>query len=346
MLKMQEILYKISMNKFLMERLQNTKNVKEIYQLCKEVEPQITENELEMGIQNLIVKSMTLNDNDLESVSGGKMNFNRAKSLLILTLMSAGLGLKNENVSAANVSCSTSSFAQTVKTEQAANKVTADGQSKLDTALLDAVFSENEAEIKKLLKQGANINAGKYIKVDDKSVYRTPLSLASQVGNLNLVILLLQEGAMIHEGYEEALRLAAENGYVEIVSYLLDNGATSFRDEILKIAVCSNQADVVKFLLKKGFNARYKDYWTRKSVLMTAAESGNATIVKHLLAYNASVFAKDNTGKTAYDYAKNDEIRTILKEAEKDVGFFTRFAAKINNVLKLDFYLTIFGAMR
>lgn len=51
--------------------------------------------------------------------------------------------------------------------------------------------------------------------------------------------------------------------------------------------------------------------------LMAASNQGHIEIVKFLISKGANIKAKSPEGKTAYDYAANNEIKIILKNAAK-----------------------------
>jgi len=69
--------------------------------------------------------------------------------------------------------------------------------------------------------------------------------------------------------------------------------------------------EIIKLLLEKEIkiNLLTKDGW---SALILASLNGKTEAVKLLLDKGANPDLKSNEGKTAYDYAKNDDIKTLL----------------------------------
>jgi len=103
----------------------------------------------------------------------------------------------------------------------------------LDAALFKAIWYDNLAEAKKLLKQGADPNlVFTTYQMPDLSNYEanTPLRLAAKRGYSRLIDPLVRAGAEVDYcvgGGEwlSALEIAAENGRVATVKALLKNGA-------------------------------------------------------------------------------------------------------------------------
>lgn len=67
-----------------------------------------------------------------------------------------------------------------------------------------------------------------------------------------------------------------------------------------------------------GFGNNDYKKTTKVPILNIAAKNGNVEIVKLLLGYpNIDINAKDNKGKTAINVAKNQEIKTLILNAQK-----------------------------
>ena len=82
------------------------------------------------------------------------------------------------------------------------------------------------------------------------------LRSASQNGHLNIVKYLLKQGADIHAGEDSALRSASRNGRLDIVKYLVQSGANihARNDGALQEAIAYGQLAVFKYLMNQGAN--------------------------------------------------------------------------------------------
>ncbi|WP_341821557.1 ankyrin repeat domain-containing protein [Wolbachia endosymbiont (group B) of Idaea biselata] len=158
-------------------------------------------------------------------------------------------------------------------------------QVQLDRKLLTIVESGGFNEAKGLIAQGANIDT------NDKNG-NTLLYSAAEIGDLNLVKLLLDNGANIE----------AKNG--------------EYQATPLHGAVENYRIDVVKLLLNRGanVNAEDKDNWTP---LHYGADTNSPDIVKVLVDAHANLGAKGNYGKTPLDIAKDKGHNNIVECLEK-----------------------------
>jgi len=64
---------------------------------------------------------------------------------------------------------------------------------------------------------------------------------------------LVEQGADLHAQNDYALRLAAENGHLKVVKYLLEQGANLHADneKALRLAALYGHLEVVKYLLEE-----------------------------------------------------------------------------------------------
>lgn len=117
------------------------------------------------------------------------------------------------------------------------------------------------------------------------SIGYSPLIVASYTGKKEIVSLLIAFGADISfdSDYGDALMAAVKNDHLEIVEILL-----------------TNQAD------PKETDAR------GKCPLLIATLNENTAIVDLLMKSGADQFQKDELGKSAFDYAKDNNLKEIL----------------------------------
>jgi serine/threonine protein kinase len=154
--------------------------------------------------------------------------------------------------------------------------------------LLEASEKGDVEKVKKLLKEGANVNAkGKY--------GWTPLHMAAKNGHIEVVKLLIENGAYVNakgnDGYTP-LHDAAWNGHIEVVKLLIENGA------------------YVNAESKYG-----------RTPLHMAAITGHIEVVKLLLEHGVDPNIKNNEGKTAIDIAREKRHFDIAKLIEEFISF-------------------------
>ena len=159
----------------------------------------------------------------------------------------------------------------------------------------------------------------------------TALMEASMNGHAEIVTILLEEGADVHDGVEELLgniifvplQLAIENGHAEIVRILIEHGA-NVNDQYsampqntpLTEAASKGYTEIVEILLENGANVNANDGF-RRTALMVASMNGYIGIVKTLLENGADLNAENWQGETAYDMAVNtghEEVAKLLKK--------------------------------
>lgn len=145
----------------------------------------------------------------------------------------------------------------------------------LPDPILPAAESGDTAQVAKLLKNGANIEAKNVIGM-------TPLMRAAEFGHSDTVQYLLQHGANINaqdmSGFT-ALRVAASPG---------------------------GHADTVALLLQSGANPNAADKEGRTALIWASAYSNPAT-VKTLIMHKELVNSRDDHGLTALAMARGDK---------------------------------------
>lgn len=138
----------------------------------------------------------------------------------------------------------------------------------------------------------------------------------------------LKNGADINARYGDSTALidAVDCGNVEIVKYLVENGADMENmnniwgnTALMKIAnaVCVKSEiciEIAQYLLDKGanINAKTRNGWT---ALMYASDYGYLDMVKFLVKNGADINAITDEGYTALNVALDKEVENFLIEA-------------------------------
>ncbi len=194
--------------------------------------------------------------------------------------------------------------------------------------------------IKELIRNGADLNAKNQIDM-------SALMYASWYDQKEIVKILIDNGADVNLGNKfdnTALQFASRMGHIETVEILLtkgvnvkkyDQGAKSLIEASLL-----NHREITEIMIRSHVNLDKMDR-TGMTALMRASEGGHKEIVEILMCAGADVNLKsglDNNrkelakifpstrtrvnqsndgGKTAADYAKNEEIKKMLEDAAK-----------------------------
>ncbi len=112
----------------------------------------------------------------------------------------------------------------------------------------------------------------------DKRSKNELLFIAAEKGYLDIVKYLLRQGANINADEDNALNNAAENGHLDVVEFLVENGAHIGAEQYSAVesAALQGHFDVVKYFVEKeptSINKAFK----------AAAGAGHLDIVKYLL---------------------------------------------------------------
>jgi ankyrin repeat protein len=192
--------------------------------------------------------------------------------------------------------------------------------------LYRAVESNDYAEAENLLKAGAKVNA--YAKNG-----LLPLWRASADNRPELVRLLIQYGAEVDRrikvspGGGSSLEMACQEGHLEVVQILVDNGANVNDRGFLgftpiRVAARNGHLEIVKYLAEKGaeIDARADD---KATPLEHAAAKGHYEIVEYLLGKGANLNNKDKDGDFPLGEAAkygHEEIAKLLLKKGADAG--------------------------
>lgn len=143
-----------------------------------------------------------------------------------------------------------------------------------------------------------------------------PLRHAVSLGHIDIVNFLLINGANIHVMEEHPLESAVENGYPDIVELLIRNGADihSHEDYPLVYAIENNQFDMVKLLINYGADIHTRDDY----VFKCAIDNGYYELVNFFIRENHfGIDELENYISKSRIYNGLLKIIKILKENNK-----------------------------
>lgn len=126
-------------------------------------------------------------------------------------------------------------------------------------------------------------------RINPRDKHDYALVLAAENGHVDVVKYLMGKGLNIHTRNDEALIFAVRNGHLEVVKYLLGQGADihARNDEVLIRAVRSKHLEVVKYLVSQGARINANN----DAALRLAARNGNLDMVKYLVNRGANIHA-------------------------------------------------------
>jgi ankyrin repeat protein len=186
--------------------------------------------------------------------------------------------------------------------------------------IADAASKGNNAEIERLLKRGADVNA-------QQADGATALQWAAYRGDAKLAELLLKAGAKPglanHDG-ATPLWLAAARGDAAVIQALLKGGADANEQlplgrRPLMLAARSGNVDAVHALLEHGADVNAGETERGTTALMQAADQGHADVLKELIQHGANVAALSKAvmrdGRTAALGNSEDPRRAVRQQA-------------------------------
>ena len=182
----------------------------------------------------------------------------------------------------------------------------------------------------------------------------TLLILASQLGRIEVVRLLLKYGALTHkenESFHTAIAVACHEGHLDIARLLESKGA-DLHDEFILLTTCQNgHVEVVRFLLDHGADINSeRDFCS--TPLAAACRAGHFEIVKLLVTRGAEVnceFPGDvedycSNPLAAACFANNLEIVKYLVSAGADASICAPLAYLHEENIELVSFLLDNGA--
>lgn len=190
----------------------------------------------------------------------------------------------------------------------------------------DAAMRGDAATVRRLLQQGADVNAA-------QGDGMTALHWAATRGDAELARLLLKAkastAAKTRIGALTPLHLAAQSGSAEVVAALLKAGAdaratTGVGVSALHLAAMSGNVQAITALLDAGCDVNLAEPAWGETPLMVAAARGRAAAVRTLLARGADPRAAGHTmdpmAATAQDRQAKQKRNAVLDELREKQG--------------------------
>lgn len=188
-----------------------------------------------------------------------------------------------------------------------------------------ALDFKNSVEYLNLLKNLILSYKNFYIDFDSKICDKNKYILIQILKNKNLSLLeliydFINDKNIIKNFFNEYLKIAVENNYIELAEFLIMHDADINKKDFsdyphLINATYKNNKDMVIFLLKKGAKVDAQNRYG-KTALIIATENNYKEIVEILLNNGANHNLEDLFGNTALKYAHKLKLYDILKILE------------------------------
>ena len=182
-------------------------------------------------------------------------------------------------------------------------------------------------KVRELHKSGINLNSSSTLNDID---YYTALESASWGGHINIIEYLVENGADVNfvsgsdmesKYGKTPLISAVVNGQVDIVKYLIDNGADVNGIGAENYTAITVAKSLEMVMVLVDSGADVNSINMNKPVLISAVENEQIAIVEYLLANGADVNVKVDNNYSAISYPNNLAIVKILVESGADVNF-------------------------
>ncbi|GAB9472424.1 Tkl protein kinase [Globisporangium polare] len=189
------------------------------------------------------------------------------------------------------------------------------------SAVKSAVAMDDVRIVRYLIAKGVRLDGAPYTAM-------SPLAIACALRRLEIAQLLHAGGACINGVSSDnsllPLPVAVRHGHVEIVQWLVDNGAIvdipdGNRMTPLMTAVIDDRLRIVRVLLAAGADPLYESI-SRETARTLCAVHGSFAVLKYLVEHNIGRFARDgacvNILEAAVDVQCVEMVRYILENRE------------------------------
>ncbi len=183
------------------------------------------------------------------------------------------------------------------------------------TELANAIAEEDVDRVRELIANGADVN-----EKEDKETRLTPIFIAVETGDVEIVQILLDAGAKVTartRDKQTPLMRLDEDASAELVDLLIKHGvsldaADEDGDTALIRAAEFAPAAVIKALIRAGADVNAVNK-AGQTALMNAAYADDVEAVKSLLEAGAKADLKNRSGETAWDLTDDAEIEKLLE---------------------------------
>ena len=186
------------------------------------------------------------------------------------------------------------------------------------TPFMAAVDSKWNDMISLMLEYGADPN-------QQNEWHTTAVHSAVSTGELSILELLYLHNGNLNPNPagSSLLMRAVTNEYYHMIEWLLYHGAkinirNSSRQNVLSMAIEKENYEIASTLIKHGVEINVANA-TRETPLIDAVKKGNSNLIELLLTAGADPYIKDNSDKSAWDYAGyRPELKQLFEKFDNN----------------------------